>query len=46
MLNVTARGASATEAQRNAYAAVDAVDFPEGFCRRDIGQREVRRERG
>ena len=46
VLNVTARGASATEAQRNAYAAVDAVDFPEGFCRRDIGQREVRRERG
>ena len=46
VLNVTARGASATEAQRNAYAAVDAIDFPEGFCRRDIGQREVRRERG
>ncbi len=45
VLNVTARGASATEAQRNAYTAVDAVDFPEGFCRRDIGQREVRRER-
>ncbi|MXO51860.1 phosphoribosylamine--glycine ligase [Erythrobacter gaetbuli] len=45
VLNVTARGASATEAQRNAYAAVDTVDFPEGFCRRDIGQREVRRER-
>ncbi len=44
VLNVTARGASATEAQRNAYAAVDAVDFPDGFCRRDIGQREVRRE--
>ncbi|MBX7494687.1 phosphoribosylamine--glycine ligase [Qipengyuania sp. 6B39] len=46
VLNVTARGASATEAQRNAYAAVDAIDFADGFCRRDIGQREVRRERG
>ena len=46
VLNVTAKGASATEAQRNAYAAVDAIDFAEGFCRRDIGQREVRRERG
>ena len=45
VLNVTARGASATEAQRNAYAAVDAIDFAQGFCRRDIGQREVRRER-
>lgn len=46
VLNVTAKGASATEAQRAAYAAVDAIDFAEGFCRRDIGQREVRRERG
>ena len=46
VLNVTARGASATEAQANAYAAVDAIDFADGFCRRDIGQREVRRERG
>ncbi len=45
VLNVTARGASATEAQKNAYTAVDAIDFPDGFCRRDIGQREVRRER-
>jgi phosphoribosylamine--glycine ligase len=46
VLNVTARGKSATEAQRNAYAAVDAITFPDGFCRRDIGQREVRREQG
>ena len=46
VLNVTARGASATEAQANAYEAVDAISFPDGFCRRDIGQREVRRERG
>ena len=44
VLNVTARGVSATEAQANAYAAVDAIDFADGFCRRDIGQREVRRE--
>ena len=46
VLNVTARGGSASEAQRAAYAAVDTIDFPTGFCRRDIGQREVRRERG
>ena len=45
VLNVTARGTSATEAQARAYAAVDAIDFADGFCRRDIGQREVRRER-
>ncbi|MBX7528182.1 phosphoribosylamine--glycine ligase [Qipengyuania vesicularis] len=45
VLNVTAKGSSATEAKTNAYAAVDAIDFADGFCRRDIGQREVRRER-
>ncbi|HKR90760.1 phosphoribosylamine--glycine ligase, partial [Novosphingobium sp.] len=45
VLNVTARGASVTEAQRNAYAAVDAIVFPTGFCRRDIGWREVAREK-
>ena len=45
VLNVTARGASASEAQQAAYRAVDAIDFPDSFCRRDIGQREVRRER-
>ena len=31
-------------AQAAAYAAVDAIDFPTGFCRRDIGWREVARE--
>jgi phosphoribosylamine---glycine ligase len=44
VLNVTATGASVTEAQKAAYAAVDAIDFPTGFCRRDIGWREVERE--
>jgi len=46
VLNVTARGASTAEAQEAAYRAVDALDFPTGFCRRDIGWREVERERG
>jgi phosphoribosylamine--glycine ligase len=46
VLNVTATGASVTEAQTRAYAAVDAIDFPTGFCRRDIGWREVAREKG
>ncbi|HEX8055471.1 MAG TPA: phosphoribosylamine--glycine ligase [Novosphingobium sp.] len=44
VLNVTARGGSVREAQAKAYAAVDAVRFPEGFCRRDIGWREIERE--
>jgi phosphoribosylamine---glycine ligase len=44
VLNVTATGANVTEAKRVAYAAVDAIDFPTGFCRRDIGWREVERE--
>lgn len=44
VLNVTATGASVTEAQAKAYAAVDRITFPSGFCRRDIGWREVARE--
>jgi phosphoribosylamine---glycine ligase len=44
VLNVTASGSSVREAQTRAYAAVDAIDFAEGFCRRDIGWREVERE--
>ncbi|HVY19910.1 MAG TPA: phosphoribosylamine--glycine ligase [Bauldia sp.] len=39
VLNVTARGATIAEAQARAYAAVDAIDWPGGFCRRDIGWR-------
>jgi phosphoribosylamine---glycine ligase len=44
VLSVTATGASVTEAKSAAYAAVDAIDFPTGFCRRDIGWREAARE--
>ena len=44
VLGVTARGDTVSEAQARAYAAVDAIDFPDGFCRRDIGWREVERE--
>ncbi|MEE1657285.1 phosphoribosylamine--glycine ligase [Microvirga sp. CF3062] len=46
VLNVTALGANITEAQRKAYEAVDRIDWPEGFCRRDIGWRAVEREQG
>ena len=45
VLAVTAIGASVAQAQSRAYAAVDAIDWPEGFCRRDIGWRAVARER-
>jgi len=43
VLNVTARGKDVAEAQRKAYAAVEQLDFPSGFCRIDIGWREVER---
>ncbi len=45
VLNVTALGGSVTEAQEAAYRAVDRIAFPDGFCRRDIGGREVAREK-
>ena len=45
VLNVTASGASVSEAQKRAYAAVDRIDWPGGFCRRDIGWRAIARER-
>jgi phosphoribosylamine--glycine ligase len=45
VLNVTALGRDVAEAQRSAYAAVDRIEFPGGFCRRDIGWRAVERER-
>ena len=44
VLNVTATAPTITEAQRRAYTAVDEIDWPEGFCRRDIGWRAVERE--
>jgi phosphoribosylamine--glycine ligase len=44
VLAVTATGRNVTEAQARAYAAVDAITFPSGFCRRDIGQKEIARE--
>ncbi|WP_152433361.1 phosphoribosylamine--glycine ligase [Erythrobacter sp. THAF29] len=46
VLNVTAMGANVTEAQAAAYEAVERIGFASGFCRRDIGWREVERERG
>jgi phosphoribosylamine--glycine ligase len=41
VLNVTARGETLAEARDAAYAMVDCIDWPEGFCRRDIGWRAL-----
>ncbi|HEX9946877.1 MAG TPA: phosphoribosylamine--glycine ligase [Allosphingosinicella sp.] len=45
VLNVTAAGASIAEARDSAYAAVGRIRFPSGFCRTDIGWREIARAR-
>jgi phosphoribosylamine--glycine ligase len=45
VLNVTALGRDVQEAKARAYAAVDLIDWPEGFCRRDIGWRAIAREK-
>ncbi|MCT4332567.1 phosphoribosylamine--glycine ligase [Paracoccus sp. YLB-12] len=41
VLGCTGRGESLAEAHRRAYALVDSIDWPEGFCRRDIGWRAL-----
>ena len=46
VLNVSARGRTVAEAQARAYAAIDLIDWPDGFCRRDIGWRAIARETG
>ena len=44
VLAITARGRTVLEAKDRAYAAVDCIDWSEGFCRRDIGWRATRWE--
>jgi phosphoribosylamine--glycine ligase len=44
VLDITASGKTVAEARARAYAAVDRIVWPEGFCRRDIGARAVERE--
>jgi len=46
VLNICAMGKTVAEAQRRAYEAVDRINWPEGFCRRDIGWQAVKREKG
>ena len=41
VLAVTARGRTLREAADRAYAMVEGIDWPEGFCRRDIGWRAL-----
>ncbi len=44
VLNVTALGENVTNAKDRAYSALDQIDWQQGFCRRDIGWRAVKRE--
>jgi phosphoribosylamine--glycine ligase len=46
VLNVCATGKTVTEAQARAYRAVDRIEWPDGFCRRDIADQAVAQEKG
>ena len=41
VLNCVGIGSTVDEARARAYAAVDAIDWADGFCRRDIGWRAL-----
>ncbi len=41
VLNITARGGTLEEARNRAYGMIDHLDWPEGFCRSDIGWRAL-----
>ena len=45
VLNIVAQGANVAQAQARAYAAIEKIDWPQGFCRSDIGFREIEREK-
>jgi phosphoribosylamine---glycine ligase len=44
VLNVTATAPSLADAVKRAYQAVDLIDWPDGFCRRDIAWRALARD--
>jgi len=46
VLGITAIGTSVKEATKNAYVAIDKIDWPNGFCRSDIAYRAIEREEG
>ena len=41
VLGITAAASTLAEARDRAYRAVDLIDWPDGFCRRDIGWRAL-----
>jgi phosphoribosylamine--glycine ligase len=43
VLNVTGRGRTVSEARDAAYAAIEKIDWPDGFYRKDIGWRALQR---
>jgi phosphoribosylamine--glycine ligase len=43
VLNITAIGGTLHDAVDRAYLALDKIDWPQGFCRRDIAWRALRR---
>jgi phosphoribosylamine--glycine ligase len=43
VLNVCALGDTVRQARDRAYGAIDQIDWPGGFCRRDIGWRAIGR---
>ncbi|MBO6827798.1 MAG: phosphoribosylamine--glycine ligase, partial [Sneathiella sp.] len=45
VLGVTTFGETVTKAQKKAYDAIQKIDWPEGFCRKDIGWRAIEREK-
>jgi phosphoribosylamine---glycine ligase len=44
VLNVCASGKTVVEARQRAYAAIDRIKWPDGFCRHDIGWQAVEQE--
>src|SRR6201991_1736596 len=45
VLNICASGKTVVEARQRAYAAIDRIKWPDGFCRRDIGWQAITREK-
>jgi phosphoribosylamine--glycine ligase len=43
VLSITGLGPTLDAARARAYAAIDRIDWPQGFCRRDIGWRAIER---
>ncbi len=44
VLGITATASTITKAQKQAYKAIDLIDWPQGFCRRDIGWRALKND--